>query len=379
MSRARDIASIGSEFGSLATDVEVASAVAEVPTGGKNLIYNGAMQVHQRGTTNGGLTTSGYRTADRWNLNLSSLGTWTQSVEVDAPTGSGLRKSLKMLCTTADATPAAGDQCQVTQLLEGQDLQRIAKGTASAQQITMSFWVKSNVTGTYIAELYDNDNSRSVSASYTVSASATWERKTITFPVDTTGAFDNDNALSLYVVWHLADGSNLTSGTLQTAWAAVTAANRAVGQTNLAAEINNYWQVTGVQLEVGAASTEFEFKSFGQELRECQRYYWRTTATGSSFGVLGLGIATSTTNAVIIVDNPVIMREAPTTIDSDLLSITDGVALISAVSAVTLPAAESTARTVRFNATSTGMTQFRSVILRADSSTSAFLGLSAEL
>ena len=240
---------------------------------GQNLLYNGAMQVAQRGTSTASITTSGYYTADRWNLAVVSQGTWTNSIENDAPTGSGLRKSFKVLCTTADAAPAASDLVLVAQLLEGQDLQRVAKGTASAQQLTLSFWVKANVTGTYICDLIDADNSRQVSASYSVSASATWEKKSITFPADTTGAFDNDNALSLRVRWWLGAGTDYTSGTLATSWASTVNANAAVGQTNVAAATNNYWQITGVQLEVGPVASSFEFKSFGQELRECQRYY----------------------------------------------------------------------------------------------------------
>jgi hypothetical protein len=239
----------------------------------RNLLYNGAMQVAQRSASVAGITGGGYNTADRWNTLLDTLGTWTQSIESDAPTGSGLRKSMKMLCTTADAAPAAADQLAMRQLLEGQDIQRISKGTSDAQQLTLSFWVKSNVTGAYIAELVDQDNTRQVSASYTISASATWEKKTITFPADTTGVLDNDNALSLQCIFWLAAGSNRNSGTLNTSWASTTQANRAVGQTNLAAATNNYWQVTGVQLETGPISTPFEFKSYGQELRECQRYF----------------------------------------------------------------------------------------------------------
>ena len=262
------------------------SMTGAFPAPNRNLLYNGAMQVAQRGTSTASITESGYRTADRWNFLPYFMGTWTQTIENDAPTGSGLRKSLKVLCTTADSSPAAGETVWIDQRLEGQDVQRIAKGTASAQQLTLSFWVKSNVTGTYIAELQDVDNTRTVSASYTVSASATWERKTITFPADTTGAFDNDNAASLQVNWWLGSGSSYTSGSLATAWAAKTDANRAVGQTNLAAATNNYWQVTGVQLEVGPVATGFEFKSYGQELRECQRYYQKsydsTTVPGTA-------------------------------------------------------------------------------------------------
>jgi hypothetical protein len=243
------------------------------PSPNRNLLYNGAMQVHQRGTSVA-IVPNGYQTVDRWEqaaTNTTSV--YTQSVENDAPTGSGFRKSLKMLCTTANTSPAAGAQRTIRQKLEGQDLQRIAKGTAAAQQLTLSFWVKSNVTGTYICELYDNDNTRQTSAGYTINASGEWEKKVITFAADTTGSFDNDNALSLFCFFGLESGADFTSGSLQSSWTSAVSANRYVGQTNLAAATNNYWQVTGVQLEVGAAATPFEFKSFGQELAECQRYY----------------------------------------------------------------------------------------------------------
>ena len=269
----------------------------------RNLLYNGAMQVAQRGTSTASITATGYYTADRWRMVLGSLGTWTNSVESDGPSGSGLRKSSKVLVTTADAAPAASDLAIFAQPIEGQDLQRIAKGTASAQQLTLSFWVKSNVTGTYVVELEDYDNSRSVSGSYSVSASATWERKTITFPADVTGAFDNDNAASFSANFWLASGSNYTSGTLATSWGATTAANRAVGQTNLAAATNNYWQITGVQLEVGPAATPFEFKSFGQELRECQRYY--------QTNLPAFGVTSSTTQFTTIISGPSEMRAGP--------------------------------------------------------------------
>lgn len=243
------------------------------PYPNRNLLYNGAMQVHQRSTSVSSVTSNGYYTADRWFLNNDSMGVWTQSVESDAPFGSGFRKSFKMLCTTADTSPSAADILILQQRLEGQDLQRIAKGTSSAQQLTISFWVKSNITGTYVAGLYDTDNSRMVNASYTINSSATWEKKIIVFPADTTGSFNNDNELSLAVEFQLGAGSNFTSGTLQTSWAAVQQVNRAVGQTNLAAATNNYWQITGVQLETGSVATPFEFKSYGQELRECERYF----------------------------------------------------------------------------------------------------------
>jgi hypothetical protein len=236
------------------------------------------MQVAQRATSVTGITTSDYRTVDRFKFEPSSMGTWTVSQENDAPTGSGFRKSTKVLVTTADASPAAGDYIQFYQAIEGQNVQQIAKGTSSAKQLTLSFWVKANVTGIYIVDLYDNDNTRVVSGSYSISASATWEKKTVTFAADTTGAFDNDNAASLYIEWWLGAGSTYTSGTLNTSWASITNANRAVGQVNLAASTNNYWQITGVQLEVGSVATDYEFLPADIELLKCQRYYIKATS-----------------------------------------------------------------------------------------------------
>ena len=244
----------------------------------RNLIINGDMQIAQRGTSTAGITTDSLATADRWISQIGTLGTWTNSVENDAPTGSGFRKSWKWLCTTADASPAAGDFMVPQTRLEGQSLQQIAKGTASAKELTLSFWVKANVTGTYIVGLFDIDNTRIVSKSYTINASATWEKKTITFPADTTGAFDNDSNRSLDIQFWLSAGTNFTSGTLATTWQSNTSANRAVGQTNLAAATNNYWQITGVQLEVGPAPTPFEFLSEQVELSLCQRYYEKSFA-----------------------------------------------------------------------------------------------------
>lgn len=278
----------------------------------RNLIYNGAMQVHQRGTSTASITASNYYTADRWSTALITLGTWTQSVENDAPTGSGFRKSLRMLCTTADASPAAGDVLGIDHVLEGQDLQRIAKGTASAQSLVMTFWVKANVTGTYIVSLYDNDNTRHVCKSYTISASGTWEKKEVSFPADTSGLFDNDNAASLYVRFYLAAGSNRTSGTLATTWASFTQANDAVGQVNLASAINNSWQVTGVQLETGSVSTPFEFLPYGDELARCQRYYYmHANGATASDSVICNACAFSATDARGTVHFPVTMRSVP--------------------------------------------------------------------
>jgi hypothetical protein len=300
---------VGSNGQVLVADSGVTNGVAWVdPQTNRNVVINGAMQVAQRGTS---VAADNFGAVDRWVSTAGGgVGAFTQSQEADAPTGSGFRNSYKLLITTADASPAATDQLQVTQRLEGQNVQQFLKGTASAKPFAVSFWVKANVTGTYIAELFDVDNLRQVSASYTISASATWEKKTIIFPADTTGAFGNDNGRSLDVRFWLGGGTNFTSGTLNTTWAAETAANRAVGQLNLAATLNNYWQVTGVQLEVGSVATPFEFEDYGVTLAKCQRYYYlQASGTGKS---VASGTYYTATQSYGIISFPVTMRVTPT-------------------------------------------------------------------
>ena len=268
----------------------------------RNVIINGGMSVAQRNTSVASLSAgSGYNTADRWS-SVYVGGTWTQSVENDAPTGSGHRKSLKMLCTAAKSTLVTSDRVIIQQNIEGQNMQHFAKGTSSAKSFTISFWVKSNVTGTYICELVDNDNARGISQAYTISASGVWEKKTLTYAADTTGVLDNDNGLSFFPRFWLAAGPDFTSSPLNTSWSG--SANLATGQVNLASAINNYWQVTGVQLEAGTIATPFEFEPFETTLRKCQRYYQLINGM--------VGLAGSTTNVDMTVQFPVEMRSAPT-------------------------------------------------------------------
>jgi len=246
----------------------------------RNIIINGDMSQAQRSSSTASITASGYHSIDRFQTSASSIGTWTQSQSTDVPTGQGFAKSLKMDCTSADASPAASDNLIIIQKFEGQNLQYLLKGTSSAKQLTLSFWVKSNKTGTYIAGLHDRDNSRIVSKSYTISSADTWEKKTITFPADTTGAFDNDNAGSLDIQMWLAAGSDFSGGTLATTWQSQTNANRAVGQVNLADSTSNEWYITGVQLEASDTASEFEFLPTDVNLGRCQRYYEKATDEG---------------------------------------------------------------------------------------------------
>ena len=240
---------------------------------GKNLIINGNMNIAQRATNVTGITTTGYRTVDRFSQVVSSAGTWTQTQSADAPTGAGFYNSWEINCTTANASLAAGAFLIANHSIEGFNLQQLGYGAAGAKTITLSFWIKSNKTGTYILGIYRPTSGRQISTSYSISVANTWEKKTITIGGDTTGAITNANTEGFRISWWLGAGSNFSSGTLQTSWGSLTSANRAVGQVNLADSTANSVNITGVQLEVNTTATPFEHLQYGQQLALCQRYF----------------------------------------------------------------------------------------------------------
>jgi len=254
---------------------------------GRNLWINGEFTISQRATSASSITSAGFHTVDRLYFNYGTLGTWTLSQSTDVPSGKGFGYSFKADCTAADASPAVGDKLLVAQSIEGQNLQRLKKGTSDAEDITISFWVKSGLTGVHIVEIYDNDNGRSINKSYTIASADTWENHSITFAGDTTGTLTNDNGTSLTIGFWLGAGTNFTSGTLATSWATATNANRAVGQVNLANNTANNWLITGIMVEAGTAATPFEHESPAETLQKCQRYFTKIAPKVSSVTVRG--------------------------------------------------------------------------------------------
>ena len=298
------------------TSAKVASGVLQ--TNFRNIIINGDMSIAQRGTSTSSITGNGYHTIDRYKTNLSSAGTWTQSRSTTAPTDQGFATSLKMDCTTADGSLSASDYLYIEQNIEGQFLQYLKKGTSSAESTTLSFWVRSNKTGTYIASIKDNDNTRMINQSYTISSADTWEKKTITFAGDTTGTLGNDNATSFRLILWLAAGSDYTSGTLSTSWESQTNANLAVGQVNLADSSSNEWYITGVQLEAGTSASDFEFLPKDVNLTRCQRYFQKsydldtTPGTATDTGVYWTGGSSDSGNNVSFLPSyKTTMRSSP--------------------------------------------------------------------
>ena len=247
--------------------------------GRRNLIINGAMQVAQRGTSSSGLgsdTTANF-IADRTFTTSNSAGRYTasQNTVTDLP---GFANSLKLDCTTADTSIAAAEYLLLQHRFEGQNLQQLKKGTSSAESVTISFYVKGNAAATYTIELYDYDNTRTFSQRFNVTTS--WNRVSLTYAGDTSGAFDDDNALSLILLMWLHAGSNYTSGTQNSGWAAYDATTRAnSSDTSFFDSTNRTFEITGLQLEIGEVATPFEHRSFGEELALCQRYYQASSET----------------------------------------------------------------------------------------------------
>ena len=228
------------------------------------------MQVAQRGTSSAVTTSSGYFTVDRFRTTVTSDSagrhTQSQATITDLP---GFSNAIKLDCTTADTSIAAGEILVLATRFEGQDLQQLQKGTSSAKSVTVSFYAKGTAK-TYMCELSDQDNTRHNTQQFTVSTS--WTRHSLTFVGDTTGTLDDDNALSLILSFWLHAGSTYSGGTYTAnTWASTTTANRAAGIDSF--QQDNELFITGIQLEVGEKATPFEHRSYADELRKCQRSF----------------------------------------------------------------------------------------------------------
>ena len=289
--------------------------------GRRNIIINGAMQVSQRGTSFTSQTADHYF-VDRFKLGATSLGTWTTSQSTDSP--DGFAYSAKIECTTADASPASTDLLYFYSRFEGQNLQQLKFGTSGAESITISFYVKCSKTGIFTVNWRNQNAGRSIGSDVTISSADTWEFKTITFSGDTGGAFNNDNGWSANLEFMLNAGTNFTSGNTLTSYASHSNTNgtRAGGTTlALGANTGETIQFTGVQVEVGSTATPFEHRSFGEELRLSQRYYYQSAdnlAGGVAQGGMWCGENINTTESFGSGNNfPVTMRATPTVVIYD--------------------------------------------------------------
>ena len=273
--------------------------ITQGASGRKNLIINGAMKVAQRGTSITGVGGGSDFLLDRWTIGGgTTAGRLTMSQDSDGP--AGFANSLKLACTTADTSIAATEENYFQYRVEGQDLQQLKKGTSSAESMTLSFYVKGNAAATYTAEFYDADNARQNGQTFNVTTS--WNRVTLTYAPDTTGAYTDDNTIGVYVVFWIHAGSNHTSGTFTSnSWAGDVTANRvSASNTSFFDSTARTLNITGVQLEVGSVATDFEHRTYAESLLACQRYYENiakpTAADDSPYFGIGHGVKSDQIN-----------------------------------------------------------------------------------
>jgi len=283
--------------------------------GRKNIIINGAMQISQRSTSETGKgDADGYFTLDRFRMGhgATSAGRYTMS-QSSVTDLEGFSNALKIDCTTADTSIAAGEVLLVNQRIEGFNLQQLKATSTTTRAMTLSFYAKSNASRAIASEvLLTNGTNRQISKLHTIGTS--WARYTMTVPAASSTQIDNDNSNEMQVNFWLHAGSTYTSGTLNDdALDSITNANRAVGIGSIFASTDNTLEITGVQLEVGSVATPFEHRSFGEELRLCQRYFY-VHADGSISNEYHVGVAANyaSSSLYMSVYPRVTMRAVPT-------------------------------------------------------------------
>tara|TARA_B100000575_G_scaffold285564_1_gene281016 strand:+ start:3963 stop:5075 length:1113 start_codon:yes stop_codon:yes gene_type:complete len=342
--------------------------------GRRNIVINGAMQISQRATSATGVggTSGVFPCVDRMKILAgTTAGRLTMSQAADVH--DGFANALKFDCTTADTSTAANEFFILRTLFEGQDVQQIKKGTSDAEKLTLSFYVKGNASATYTCELEDRDNSRYNSQEFSVTTS--WTRVVKTFLADTTGSFGDDNAESLAINFWLHSGSTYTGGThTDNVWH--TTNNQRVGdnQTSIFDSTDREFFITGIQLEVGEQATPFEHRSFGEELRLCQRYFHKQGGTP----YYNIATVTNFTSGAQLgtVRHPVEMRSAPSVTKSGTWAALGGDTTVNqtAVSSDSNPQASE----IGFSGGSGG-TSGRSSVLRFSNDANAYLHWDAEL
>jgi hypothetical protein len=271
--------------------------------GFRNRIINGDMRIAQRGTS--AVTADGAFPVDRYKIQYSMDGAISAQQDTSAPTG--FINSTKITVTTADASLGTSQFALFRHFIEGTNISDLAWGSASAKTITLSFWVRSSLTGTFGGSLNNSANTRSYPFTYTISAADTWEQKNVTIAGDTSGTWLTTTGVGIRINWSLGAGTDF----LATAGSWVGAEELgATGQTNVLGTLNATWYITGVQLEVGSVATPFERRDYGRELMMCQRYYYLHVSGTTQ--AISMGSAFSATRVFGNVSFPVTMRTAPT-------------------------------------------------------------------
>jgi len=272
--------------------------------GSRNKIINGAMEINQRGTA--AVAADGAMISDRWKEIETGGGNMTCQVVADAP--ASFRNSIKAIASTADDCSQAADEYRLLHRIEGNNVVDLYYGNSGAKTTTLSFWVKSSLTGNFPVGLENSASNRTHVKQYTINSADTWEKKSVTFVGDETGTWLITNGVGLMVNFVLGAGSNYT-GTIDS-WQG-SRLYRGSSSVQFMATVNATYFVTGVQLEVGSTATDFEYRSFGEELALCQRYLYKSQGT-HAFTAHGLGSVFAANQVDFITRYPVTMRAIPT-------------------------------------------------------------------
>ncbi len=274
----------------------------------RNLIINGAMQVAQRGTSS---TTSGLETVDRF-LNTFGTAAVTQTQDSTVPSGEGFSHSYKQECTTASSATSAF--FAIAYNVEAQDIRNSGWDyTSSNSSVTLSFYARSSVAGTYMASLRTDDGTAyNIASQYTLEAN-TWKRVILTFPGNSNLTINNDTGIGLKVFPMLELGSDYTAGSSFDAWAAHSSGTQSPDANILFHDTANAtFFITGIQLEVGEQATPFEHRLFADELQRCQRYFFAQQAIdGEDYYAFGFGAAEAAGTFRGLSSFPVTMRVEP--------------------------------------------------------------------
>ena len=337
--------------------------------GFKNRIINGAMVIDQRNNGASVTPTDGQFSVDRWKASLNVSSKFSLQRSTIAP--AGFTNSL--LATSLSAySIGAGEVTGIMQLIEGFNVADLGWGTANAQTVTLSFWVRSSLTGTFGGSLRNGASNRSYPFSYSISAANTWEQKSITIAGDTTGTWLTDNGIGLFIYLSLGVGSTFSSTT--GSWQAGNFVS-ATGATSVVGTNGATFYITGVQLEKGSTATSFDYRPYGTELMMAQRYAIKYLGSGAFEKLPLAGWASSSTTFTGAFCLPVVMRTSPSLSFSTIAATTVGGS--NAVSSVSVDQTSTLAPS--FNFTTTGLTAGNSSVIQANNSTSAFVILSAEL
>ena len=353
------------------------SQVPNASLGFKNRLINSDMRIDQR---NAGAsvtpTVSGY-TLDRFAAALTQASKFSVQQNAGSVTPPVGFTNYLGATSLSSYSVTSSDFFAVQQKIEGYNIADLSWGTANASPVTLSFWVRSSLTGTFGGAFYNAAGNRSYPFSYTITVANTWEQKSITVAGDTSGTWATNNTTGIFVNFSLGAGSTY-SGTVNT-WAGALY-TQPTGATSVVGTNGATFYITGVQLEKGSTATSFDYRPYGTELALCQRYCFNGSTIGVDSQVIASGMAYNTTQALLVINVPVSMRVVPSLTSNTNLGIWNASGSTIAISTLTITTSANNS-TFRLNATvsSAGLVAGNAAVLNTGSPTAGIFILSAEL